>query len=83
MKKSILITLYILLFVIVFLASALISIGLAGSAPQKLLKVDYQGEVITDLSYDNANGDYDKYIDAISPARLITKTPFPRFAATA
>ncbi len=76
MKKPIIITLYILLFIIVFLASALISINLAGSAPQRLLKVDYQGKVITDLSYNNASGHkYDLYIpdcvDTSKPQNLI------------
>ncbi len=76
MTKSIVITLYLLLFVIVFIASALISINLAGSAPQKLLQVDYRGDVLNDLPYDNTNGHkYDLYIpdsaDMSKPQNLI------------
>lgn len=76
MKKPTIIMLYMLLFVIVFFASALSSIKLAGSAPQKLLRADYHGKVITDLPYDNANGHkYDLYIpdsaDTEKPQNLI------------
>lgn len=63
MKKSVIITLYVLLFAVVFIASALLSINLVGSAPQKLLKVDYHGEILAELPYDNTNGHkYDLYI---------------------
>ncbi len=76
MKKSKLIIIYLLLFVIVFLASALISVNLTGAAPQKLLRVDYSGETIKDLSYENENGhQYDLYIpndaDTQMPQNLI------------
>ncbi len=76
MKKPIIITLYLLLFVIVFMVSALISINLAGSAPQKLLQVDYNGVIHADLPYENIYGHtYDLYIpdcvDKSKPQNLI------------
>lgn len=76
MKKPIIIIIYILLFIAVFTASALISINLTGSAPQKLLKVDYKGGVYPDRNYENANGhQYDLYIpdniDKSEPQNLI------------
>ncbi len=76
MKKWKLILIYVLLFVIVFLASALITMNLTGSAPQKLLKVDYHGGIIKDLPYKNENGHKcDLYIpdsvDTQAPQNLI------------
>ncbi len=72
MKQSKLIVIYILLFVIVFFASALITVNLTGSAPQKLLKADYHGEIIKDLAYDNENG---HKCDLYIPDSADTKTP--------
>lgn len=63
MKKRMIVTLYVILFAVVFIASALISMNITGSAPQRLLKADYNGNVYTDLSYQNANGHkYDLYL---------------------
>ena len=63
MKKQMIITLYTILFVVVFIASALLSMNITGSAPQKLLNVDYNGSVYTNLSYKNANEHkYDLYL---------------------
>ncbi len=76
MKKTKLIILYAVLFAVVFLASALVTINLTGSAPQKLLKTEYRGEIIADLPYENKNGHkYDLYIpdtaDTAEPQQLI------------
>lgn len=76
MKKPIIIIIYILLFIVIFTASALISINLSGSAPQKLYRVDYKGEVYSDLDYENENGHkFDLYIpdsiDKSEPQNLI------------
>ncbi len=63
MKKEKLIILYALLFCVVFLTSALVTINLTGSAPQRLLKADYQGIVLRDLPYKNDGGhNFDLYI---------------------
>ncbi len=63
MKKSKLAALYALLFTTVFLVSALITINLTGSAPQKLLKADFRGRVLRDLPYENRAGHrYDLYL---------------------
>lgn len=71
MKKPVMIALYSALFLVVFLASALVSIHVSGSAPQKLLQVDYHGTIYTDLTYENANGQrYDLYIpDSADPSK--------------
>ena len=62
MKKRMIVTLYPILFVVVFITSALISMNITGSAPQRLLKADYNGSIYTDLSYQNTNGHkYDLY----------------------
>ncbi len=76
MKKSKLIIMYAVLFIIVFLASALITINLTGSAPQKLLKTDFSGEIVANLPYESESGHkYDLYIpdtaDASEPQHLI------------
>lgn len=71
MKKPIMIALYSALFLAVFVTSALVSIKVSGSAPQKLFRVDYRGAVYTDLAYGNANGHrYDLYIpDSADPSQ--------------
>ena len=52
-----------LLFIVVFFASALITIHLTGSAPMRLLKVEWYGNIYQDLPYENENGHcYDLYI---------------------
>lgn len=76
MKKSKLILIYALLFAAVFFASALVTISLTGSAPQKLLQADFYGTVLRDLPYENAGGhQYDLYIpggtDSNTPQHLI------------
>ncbi len=76
MKKSKLFIIYILLFMVSFFISALVTINLTGSAPQKLLKTDYSGEIIKELSYENKVGHkYDLYIpddaDKKTPQNLI------------
>ena len=57
---------YVGLFVLVFLASALIRISLLGSAPERFVRSlgqDSDGEVFRNLAYDNANGNqYDLYV---------------------
>ena len=66
MKKSMKIFLLSVLFV--FVISALVSVKLSGSAPSRLMKVEWNdtiGTVYYDLSYDNDNGHgYDLYIPA-------------------
>lgn len=57
------VALYALLFLVVFVTSALVSINVTGSAPQKLFQVDYHGAIYTDLAYENVNGHrYDFYV---------------------
>ena len=52
-----------LLFIVVFFTSALITIRLTGSAPMRLLKVDWHGSIYKDQPYKNENGHcYDLYI---------------------
>ena len=66
MKKRTKIGIYILIFIITFIISALIRINLLGSAPMKLIKVkwdDKTGTIYKDLSYENENNNkYDLYI---------------------
>lgn len=68
MKKSMKIFLLSVLFVFVFVISALVSVKLSGSAPSRLMKVEWNdtiGTVYYDLSYENYNGHgYDLYIPA-------------------
>lgn len=42
---------YLLVFVAVFAISALVRIRLLGNAPQKLLRADWQGTILHDVSY--------------------------------
>lgn len=71
MKKPVIIALYSVLFLVVFIASALVSICISGAAPQKLFRVDYHGAIYTDLVYENVNGHrYDLYIpDSADPSK--------------
>lgn len=63
MKKSTSIILLSVLFVVVFIASALITIQLTGSAPMRLLNVEWYGDIYQDLPYENENGHcYDMYV---------------------
>lgn len=66
MKKSTRIILLSVLFVVVFIVSALVSIMLTGSAPNKLYKVDWNdniGKEYLDLPYENSQGHlYDLYV---------------------
>lgn len=76
MKKPTMVALYALLFLVVFVISALVSIRVTGSAPQKLFQVDYHGAIYTDLDYENVNGHrYDFYVpdsaDLSKPKNLI------------
>lgn len=68
MKLGLKITLWILLFFSVFIAAALIRINVLGSAPMKLISVDWNdsvGTVYPDLSYENEYGhQYDLYVPA-------------------
>lgn len=66
MKKRTKVVLYIAVFVIVFVGSALVRIALLGSAPKRLIRVkwnDSVGTVYTNQEYENTNGHkYDLYI---------------------
>ena len=66
MKKRTKVVLYIAVFVIVFVGSALVRIVLLGSAPERLIHVkwnDSVGTVYANQKYENANGHkYDLYI---------------------
>lgn len=66
MKKKTKILIYVITFIVVFLISALIRIMLLGSAPEKLIKVEWDesvGEIYSNLDYENDNGNqYDLYI---------------------
>ena len=63
MKKRAKIILLALLFASVFFTSALITVHLTGSAPNRLLEVDYSGQVYRDLRYENEYGHcYDLYL---------------------
>lgn len=66
MKKKTKILIYVITFIVVFLISALIRIMLLGSAPERLIKVEWDesvGEIFSSLDYENDNGNqYDLYI---------------------
>ena len=66
MKKKTKILVYVITFIVVFLISALIRIMLLGSAPERLIKVEWDesvGEIYSNLDYENDNGNqYDLYI---------------------
>ena len=66
MKKKTKILIYVITFIVVFLISALIRIMLLGSAPERLIKVEWDesvGEIYSNLYYENDNGNqYDLYI---------------------
>lgn len=66
MKKKTKILIYVITFIVVFLISALIRIILLGSAPERLIKVEWDesvGEIYSNLDYENDNGNqYDLYI---------------------
>ena len=66
MKKKTKILIYVITFLVVFLISALIRIMLLGSAPERLIKVEWDesvGEIYSNLDYENDNGNqYDLYI---------------------
>lgn len=66
MKKKTKILIYVITFIVVFLISALIRIMLLGSAPERLIKVEWDesvGEIYSNLDYDNDNvNQYDLYI---------------------
>ena len=66
MKKKTKILIYVITFIVVFLISALIRIMLSGSAPERLIKVEWDesvGEIYSNLDYENDNGNqYDLYI---------------------
>ena len=66
MKPRAKIALYTAVFIVVFLLSAVIRIQQLGSAPMKLLAVDWDdtvGTIYKDLGYENTNGHkYDLYL---------------------
>lgn len=66
MKKKTKIIIYVITFIVVFLFSALIRILLLGSAPERLIKVEWDkcvGDIYSNLDYENDNGNqYDLYI---------------------
>lgn len=66
MKKKTKILIYVITFIVLFLISALIRIMLLGSAPERLIKVEWDesvGEIYSNLDYENDNGNqYDLYI---------------------
>lgn len=66
MKKKTKILIYVITYIVVFLISALIRIMLLGSAPERLIKVEWDesvGEIYSNLDYENDNGNqYDLYI---------------------
>ena len=66
MKKKTKILIYVITSIVVFLISALIRIMLLGSAPERLIKVEWDesvGEIYSNLDYENDNGNqYDLYI---------------------
>ena len=66
MKKKTKIIIYVITFIVVFLISALIRIMLLGSAPERLIKVEWDesvGEIYSNLDYENDNvNQYDLYI---------------------
>ena len=66
MKKKTKIIIYVITFIVVFLISAITRIMLLGSAPERLIKVEWDesvGEIYSNLDYENDNGNqYDLYI---------------------
>ena len=66
MKKRTKVVLYLAVFVIVFVGSALVRIALLGGAPERLIRVkwnDSVGTVYANQEYENTNGHkYDLYI---------------------
>ena len=66
MKKKTKILIYVITFIVVFLISAITRIMLLGSAPERLIKVEWDesvGEIYSNLDYENDNGNqYDLYI---------------------
>ena len=66
MKKKTKILIYVITFIVVFLISALIRIMLLGSAPERMIKVEWDesvDEIYSNLDYENDNGNqYDLYI---------------------
>ena len=68
MKKRTKILIYCAAFVVAFLVSAVIRIAMLGSAPERLIRVEWNdsvGIVYKDLPYENDNGHkYDLYIPA-------------------
>ena len=65
-RKGLIITSYILLFVITFVLSALICVNVTGGLPNKLIKTVWNDDVGTcysNLSYENeGNHKYDLYV---------------------
>lgn len=66
MKKKTKVMIYLLAFLIAFITSAILRIVLLGSAPERMIKVEWNdstGKIYTDLDYENSNGNqYDLYI---------------------
>ena len=66
MRKKTKIIVYIGIFLLFFLASALVRISLLGSAPERLIKKatqDSTGDILKNQNYENENGNqYDLYI---------------------
>ena len=66
MKKRTKVLIYVTTFIVVFIISALIRINLLGSAPERLIRVDWNknvGKIYRNLDYNNENGNqYDLYI---------------------
>lgn len=68
MKSKTKIIIYVTSFIVAFMISALIRINILGSAPGRLIKVEWDentGEIYRNLDYGNENGNqYDLYIPA-------------------
>lgn len=66
MKNKTKIIVYAIIFIVVFVSSGLIRIMLLGSAPERLIKVEWNesiGHIYSNLDYKNDNGNqYDLYI---------------------
>lgn len=79
MKKRTKIIVYVVVFIFTFLCSAVVRIQQLGSAPMKLIAVDWNesvGSIYKDMEYENSNGHkYDLYIpnglDKSEPQYLI------------
>ena len=66
MKKKTKILIYVITFIVVFLISALIRIMLLGSAPERLIKVEWDesvGEIYSNLDYENDRYVFDYWTD--------------------